>query len=342
VSARGCDPGRLGWPKKVLEQTNLVSSIAAEIERNINRADWNAECYEGCQKLLQREVQRMGAVSDDRGQEEVSVLTELEVQRWVDEALENAARATERILGKTASLGARRPDQDNGEASDFDLADSKAAQTVMRAVTAYPLSDAQLERIVKLALGKRILEAAITTTSGGPPGATASMVKTIGDPRARTEVKPKDECEDHRADSTEPEEPPTANGAARPATPSAEGVAAGEDPETPAAQPPGRVPPGATVTTPSGGKKRGRAAKKAARAAAEASSATPTADGEWEPAQEEPRQCPVFGCTRGHDPGDCPTFLDMTPKERLDMIHAKQLCLLCLRHPLSVGCEVAG
>jgi hypothetical protein len=58
--------------------------------------------------------------------------------------------------------------------------------------------------------------------------------------------------------------------------------------------------------------------------------------------QEKPRQCPVFGCMRGHDPGDCPTFLDMTPKERLDMIHAKQLCLLCLRHPLSVGCEVAG
>jgi hypothetical protein len=32
----------------------------------------------------------------------------------------------------------------------------------------------------------------------------------------------------------------------------------------------------------------------------------------------------------------------MTPKERLDMIHAKQLCLLCLQHPLSVGCEVAS
>ncbi len=234
------------------------------------------------------------------------------------------------------------PDQDNGEASDFDLADSKAAQTVMRAATAYPLNDAQLERIVKLALGKRILEAAITTASGGPFGATTSMARTIGDPRARTEVMPKDECEDHRADSTEPEEPPPANGTVRPATPSAVGVAAGEDPETPAAQPPGGVPPSATVTTPSGGKKKGRAAKKAARAAAEASSATPAADGEWGPAQEEPRQCPVFGCTRGHDPGDCPTFLDMTPKERLDMIHAKQQCLLCLRHPLSVGCEVAG
>jgi hypothetical protein len=60
------------------------------------------------------------------------------------------------------------------------------------------------------------------------------------------------------------------------------------------------------------------------------------------PVQEKPRQCPVFGCTRRHDPGDCPTFLDMTPKERLDMVHAKQLCLLCLQHPLSVGCEVAG
>ncbi len=58
-----------------------------QIERNINRADWDVECYEGCQKLLQREVQRMGAVSDDRRQEEASVLTELEVQRWVDEAL---------------------------------------------------------------------------------------------------------------------------------------------------------------------------------------------------------------------------------------------------------------
>jgi hypothetical protein len=32
----------------------------------------------------------------------------------------------------------------------------------------------------------------------------------------------------------------------------------------------------------------------------------------------------------------------MTPKERLDLVHAKQLCLLCLQHPLSVGCEVAG
>ena len=44
----------------------------------------------------------------------------------------------------------------------------------------------------------------------------------------------------------------------------------------------------------------------------------------------------------GARPRRLPTFLDLTPKERLDLVHAKQLCLLCLQHPLSVGCEVAG
>jgi hypothetical protein len=149
--------GRLEWPKKVLQQTNRVSSIAAEIEFNMNWADWGADCYEGCRKLLLRETQRIVTVSDDRGPEEILVLVELKVQQWVDEALRNAARATERILNRIASLGVRRPEQDRGEAGDFNLADSKAAQTVMRAVTAYPLNDAQLERIVRLALGKRFL-----------------------------------------------------------------------------------------------------------------------------------------------------------------------------------------
>jgi hypothetical protein len=208
-------------------------------------------------------------------------------------------------------LGVRRPDQDCGEASDFDLAGSKAAQTVMRTVTAYPLTDAQLERIVKLALGKRVLEAAITATGGGPPGAATSVARTNGNPQTRPEVMSDDGCESRRADSTEPEESPSANGTARSATPNAEGVAAEEDSEASATQPPGETPPSAAATTPSSRKKRSKAAKKAARAAAEASSATSAASGEREPAQGEPRQCPVFGCTRGHDPGDCPTFLDM-------------------------------
>jgi hypothetical protein len=156
-------------PKKVVQQTNLVSSIAAEIELNINRANWDADCFEGCRRLLLRETQRMGTVSDDRGPEEIPVLVELEVQHWVEEALENATRAMERILGRVASMGVHHSNLDQEEAGDFDLTASMAAQAVMRAVTAYPLSDAQLERIVRLALGKRVLAASTTMAGGNPP-----------------------------------------------------------------------------------------------------------------------------------------------------------------------------
>ena len=68
-TAPGEQSGHPEWPKRVLQQTNLVSSIASEIELNINRADWDAECYEGCRKLHMRETQRIGTVSDDRGPE---------------------------------------------------------------------------------------------------------------------------------------------------------------------------------------------------------------------------------------------------------------------------------
>jgi hypothetical protein len=90
---------------------------------------------------------------------------------------------------------------------------------------------------------------------------------------------------------------------------------------------------------------------RAARAAREAGNGSLTAGrgsgagGQAPPVAGPPqgkKQCPVFGCTRKHAPNDCPIFLDMTPKERLDLVHAKQLCLLCLRHPTSVGCEIAG
>jgi hypothetical protein len=91
-----------------------------------------------------------------------------------------------------------------------------------------------------------------------------------------------------------------------------------------------------------GGKRKNRAAKKAARAALEGESRSPTTVGNQAPPVRRPQQCLVFGCTREHVPSDRPTFLDMTPKERLDLVHAKQLCLLCLQHPLSAGCEIAS
>jgi hypothetical protein len=107
--------------------------------------------------------------------------------------------------------------------------------------------------------------------------------------------------------------------------------------EASAARQPSGDPPNVTTITVPSGKKMSKAARRAARAALEIGYETSAAGGERGPVYERPRQCPVFGCTREHDPGDCPPFLDMTPKERLDMVHAKQLCLLCLQHPLSVG-----
>jgi hypothetical protein len=162
-------PGLFEWPKKVFQQTNLVSSIAAEIELNINRADWDADCYEGCRRLLLRETQRMGTVSDDRGPEKIPVLIDFEVQHWVAEALENATRATELIMGRVASMGMHCPNLDQQEAGDLYPAASRATQAVMRAATAYPLSDVQLEWIVKLALGKRVPFTPAVMVGGNPP-----------------------------------------------------------------------------------------------------------------------------------------------------------------------------
>ncbi len=206
---------------------------------NINRADWDAECYEGCRKLLMRETQRIGTVSDDREPEEIPVLVELEVQQWVDEALRNAARATERILDRVASLGVRRPDQDREEAGDFDLADSKAAQTVMRAVTAYPLNDTQLERIVKLALGKRVLEASTTAAGRDFPRATTSAVGSVGGLQAGSEAMSDDGSESHGTDSTDPGGPPLASRMTQSTPPRSREAAVVKSSEASAARQPG-------------------------------------------------------------------------------------------------------
>ncbi len=98
-------PDHIDWPKRVLRQTILASSIAAEIESNIDRTDWDVDCYEECRKLLQREAGRMEAISKDRGAEEIPVLVDLEVQHWMAEALEGAAYASELMGDRIALAG---------------------------------------------------------------------------------------------------------------------------------------------------------------------------------------------------------------------------------------------
>ncbi len=50
------ESSNIDWPKRVLRQTILVLSIAAEIEADIGRADWDKSCIEECRKLLQLEI----------------------------------------------------------------------------------------------------------------------------------------------------------------------------------------------------------------------------------------------------------------------------------------------
>jgi hypothetical protein len=101
-AAAAADPARapkaesmgIDWPKRVLRQTILVSSIAAEILTDPGRADWDESCYEECRKLLVQETTRMGDITEDRGTEEIPVLVDWEVQHWVAEALEGAKQAS--------------------------------------------------------------------------------------------------------------------------------------------------------------------------------------------------------------------------------------------------------
>jgi hypothetical protein len=206
-------PSRIEWPKRVLRQTILVSSVAAEIESNIDRVDWDADCYEECRRLLQWETKRIETISDDRGPEEIPVLVDFEVQHWIAEALEGATRATELIIDRVAPAGvycpSRGEEEGRKEAGGLDPAAGRAAQAVMRAATADPLSDSQLEQVVKLALGKRVpagatskaatAHAASAATGGGDPSQAsapamepAATIRPSGgwNPRTRVRVTP--------------------------------------------------------------------------------------------------------------------------------------------------------
>jgi hypothetical protein len=104
-------------------------------------------------------------------------------------------------------------------ASRAGLTASRAAQAVMRAVTAYPLSDAQLERVVKLALGKRILAVPTTMASENLPQATTLASRPASDHQAGPKVVSESESESHATGDIRPEGPPLARGVVWAASP---------------------------------------------------------------------------------------------------------------------------
>jgi hypothetical protein len=60
------------------------------------------------------------------------------------------------------------------------------------------------------------------------------------------------------------------------------------------------------------------------------------------PARHQPSEkkasCMLVGCSQKHGLDDCITFQRMTPKQRLDMVHQRELCLFCLRHLMGREC----
>jgi len=95
----------IDWPKRVLQQTILVLSIAAEIESNINQTDWDENCHNECRKLLQHEARWLKDISEKRGTEEILVLVDLEVQHWIAETLEGATHASELVGDLITQIG---------------------------------------------------------------------------------------------------------------------------------------------------------------------------------------------------------------------------------------------
>jgi hypothetical protein len=153
-------PSYIDWPKRVLRQTILVSSIAVEIELNIIRTDWDENCYKECRKLLQHEAGRIEDISRNRGAGEIPVLIDLEVQHWIAEALEGAARASGLVRDRITQNGVQCTSRDRrrsqNEADSLNPAVRRAVQAMLNAATADSLSNSQLERVVRLALGKRV------------------------------------------------------------------------------------------------------------------------------------------------------------------------------------------
>jgi hypothetical protein len=291
------------------------------------------------------------------------------VQHWMAEALEGAARASELMGDRIALAGMRCPrqggEENRSEAGDLSPAARRAAQAVMRAATADPLSDSQLERVVRLALGKRVpatsetCKAAVAHTTaavaggGGSSQAPVSVAEFICGHQIERRTESEGEDENRPSDPVGAGESSPAASGVQPAPPEPRKTATQAPSEVSEARSKGVSQSGcgaAAVTQ--GRRKKNRTARRAARAVREAGGGSPTAglgggaggqaSSVAEPPGRKRMQCPVFGCMRKHTPDDCPTFLDMTPKERLDLVHMKQLCLLCLQHSIGVGCEAAG
>ncbi len=182
----------------------------------------------------------------------------MEVQHWIAEALESAACALELVGGRIAQIGVQCTSQNGrrsqNEPSNPSPAAKRARQAVLDAATADPLSDSQLERVVRLALGKRVPVAvetgkavvahAAAAAAGGDdaswtPGAAAEFTR-IHQPKRRLE--PENESENRSPESPGAGESPPEADEARSTPPERRQKAAQVPPRTPTPPPEKEIP----------------------------------------------------------------------------------------------------
>jgi hypothetical protein len=103
------------------------------------------------------------------GVEEIQVLVDWEVQPLIAKALEGAKRASNLVRDRITQISVQRAVRDGkksrNELSDPSSAARKAKQAVLDAARGDPISDSQLERLVRLALGKKTCPEAKTSNA---------------------------------------------------------------------------------------------------------------------------------------------------------------------------------
>jgi hypothetical protein len=152
------EKGEVDWTKKVLRQCVYVSRISSEIMKDIEKVDWDENCYEECRRLLLQETMRLGDVYGDRGVKKNFGLASREALRWTTEALGQAKRASRFVEDRFVKIGAERRAREEEQARrrlGVPIPTAKIARRiVLDAANKDPISDSHMEILVKGAFPK--------------------------------------------------------------------------------------------------------------------------------------------------------------------------------------------
>jgi hypothetical protein len=152
------EKGEVDWTKKVLRQCVYVSRISSEIMKDIDKVDWDENCYEECRRLLLHETMRLGDVYGDRGVKKNFGLASREALRWTTDALGQAKRASRFVEDRFVKIGAERRAREEEQARrrlGVPIPTAKIAmRIVLDAANKDPISDSHMEILVKGAFPK--------------------------------------------------------------------------------------------------------------------------------------------------------------------------------------------